>query len=294
GLAGGTLEIFLEAMLPPVLLHVFGAGPVARALAAVGAAVGYDVRAVTDPAAPIAADTDAVVVASHGRDEAPVLTAALSAGVGYVGVGASRRRGAAVRAGLAVPAEQRARVHTPAGLDIGARTPPEVALSVLAELVATRAARPGPVARATRTGSADRAGCLNRAGRAAWTESSEGEERSEHSDQTEKGQRSEHTEAYERAARFASTGIAERSEPGLPEHESGERGLAEGAGAVAPVDVAGAVVAGVLTEAVDPVCGMAVAVAAGSLAAEHAGRTWYFCGPGCRQAFLDDPGRYAG
>src|SRR5262249_13093873 len=137
-LSGGTLEIFLEAMLPPVLLHVFGAGPVARALATVGAAVGYDVRAVTDPAAPIAADTDAVVVASHGRDEEPVLTAALSAGVGYVALVASRRRGAVVLAGLAVPEEQRARVHTPAGLDIGARTPPEVALSVLAELVATR------------------------------------------------------------------------------------------------------------------------------------------------------------
>src|SRR5262249_54313320 len=201
GLAGGTLEIFLEAMLPPVLLHVFGAGPVARALVEVGAAVGYDVRAVTDPAAPIAADTDAVVVASHGRDEEPVLTAALSAGVDYVALVASRRRGAAVLAGLAVSEEQRARVHTPAGLDIGARTPPEVALSVLAELVATRAA----------------------------------------------------------------------VGPEVP--------------VVAPP-------APVLAEAVDPVCGMAVAVAAGSLAAEHAGRTWYFCGPGCRQAFLDDPGRY--
>jgi xanthine dehydrogenase accessory factor len=39
---------------------------------------------------------------------------------------------------------------------------------------------------------------------------------------------------------------------------------------------------------------MSVAVSAGSLSAAHGGGTWYFCGPGCRQAFVDDPGRYAG
>jgi xanthine dehydrogenase accessory factor len=59
------------------------------------------------------------------------------------------------------------------------------------------------------------------------------------------------------------------------------------------MDLVQVVAAGDLTEAVDPVCGMTVA-AAGSLPAEHGGRTWYFCGPGCRQAFLDEPGRYAG
>ena len=51
---------------------------------------------------------------------------------------------------------------------------------------------------------------------------------------------------------------------------------------------------GTAVEALDPVCGMTVAVSAGSLAAAHGGRTWYFCGPGCRQAFADDPMRYAG
>jgi xanthine dehydrogenase accessory factor len=135
-LSGGTLDIFLEAVLPPVLVHVFGDAPIAHALATVGAALGHDVTAAADPAAPIAPDTTAVVVASHGRDEETVLTAALRAGVPYVGLIASRRRGTAVVAGLDPP--DATRVHTPAGLDIGARTAPEVALSVLAEILAER------------------------------------------------------------------------------------------------------------------------------------------------------------
>jgi xanthine dehydrogenase accessory factor len=145
-LSGGTLEIFLEAMLPPMLVHVFGTAPVARALVGVGAAAGYEMRASTDPGEPITPDTAAVVVASHGRDEEPVLTAALRAGVRYVGLVASRRRGSAVLAGLDLPDEQKARVRTPAGLDIGARTAAEIALSIYAEIVASRprVAQPPP------------------------------------------------------------------------------------------------------------------------------------------------------
>jgi xanthine dehydrogenase accessory factor len=148
-LSGGTLDIFLEAVLPPVLVHVFGDAPIARALARVGSAVGYDMRPTLDPAAAIAPDSTAVVVASHGRDEETVLSAALRADVPYVGLIASRRRGAAVIAGLDRP--DAARVHTPAGLDIGAGTAPEVALSVLAEILSERpfAGRSGVVARAT-------------------------------------------------------------------------------------------------------------------------------------------------
>jgi xanthine dehydrogenase accessory factor len=137
-LSGGTLEIFMEAMIPPTLVHVFGDYPVARALASVGEALGYDVRTAATPDAPIPPGTGAVVVASHGRDEEQVLTAALRAGVPYIALVASRRRGRAVVAGLDVSEPERARVRTPAGLDIGARTPPEIALSVLAEMIASR------------------------------------------------------------------------------------------------------------------------------------------------------------
>lgn len=142
-LSGGTLDIFLEANLPPMLVHVYGQAPIARALVEIGRALGHDVRA-AEPTAPLPADLTAVVVASHGRDEEPVLTAATRAGVPYVGLVASRRRGASVLAALDLTAEQRAGVHTPAGLDIGARTPAEVALSVYAEIVALRPRRARP------------------------------------------------------------------------------------------------------------------------------------------------------
>jgi xanthine dehydrogenase accessory factor len=151
-LSGGALEIFLEAMLPPPLVLVTGDAPVARALVRLGAALDYDVRAGFGGAIPEIPDgTEAVVVASHGRDEDRVLAAALRAAVPYVALVASRRRGAAVLAALGLPAELTARVSVPAGLDIGARSAPEIALSVYAELLATRprtgqAAAPAPVA----------------------------------------------------------------------------------------------------------------------------------------------------
>ena len=132
-LSGGTLDVFLETVIPPALVHVYGDGPVARALVDVGRAAGFDARP-AGPADPPGQDAAAVVVATHGRDEETVLKAALDAGVPYVGLIASRKRGAAVTSSL----ERGDRVHTPAGLDIGARTAPEIALSVLAEILSHR------------------------------------------------------------------------------------------------------------------------------------------------------------
>jgi len=138
-LSGGALDIFLEVMRPPALVYVYGDTPVARALAAVGTAAGAEVRPTTDAGAPIPADTTAVVVASQGGDEHRVLTGAVRTGVPYVGLVASRRRGAAVLDALGLDASERTRVHTPAGLDIGAQSPGEVALSIMAEIVAVTA-----------------------------------------------------------------------------------------------------------------------------------------------------------
>lgn len=145
-LSGGTLEIFLEAVVPATLVQVYGEAPVARALMAIGQVIGYDMRVITDPAAPLLPDVDAVVVASHGRGEEELLAAALAADLRYIALVASQRRGAAVLDNL--PAERRSRIHTPAGLDIGARTASEIALSVLAELVASRPRRPKTTAAA--------------------------------------------------------------------------------------------------------------------------------------------------
>lgn len=130
-LSGGGLEIYLEPRLPAPRLVVAGDTPIAAALAALAAGAGF---AVARDAAPGPGDA-AVVVASHGRDEERTLDAALEAGAPYVGLVASRRRGPSVLAALEHDA---APVHTPAGLDIGARTPEEVAVSILAEIVAER------------------------------------------------------------------------------------------------------------------------------------------------------------
>ena len=197
-LSGGSLDIFLEAMLPPTLVYVYGEAPVARALVDLGLALGHDVRRMGDPTAPLPADLSMLVVASHGRDEETVLTAALRAGVPYIGLVASPKRGSAVLASLDVSDDLRARVHTPAGLDIGARTAPEVALSVYTELVALR-----------------------------------------------------------------------------------------------PRSRAEAITSEQLAEAVDPVCGMTVAVTAATPSLRHGETIADFCGPGCQHAFADDPERYA-
>ncbi len=144
-LSGGTLEIFLEPVVPSPLVLVHGDSPIASALARLGAGLGYDVVAGDPGGSPSGAA--AVVVASHGRDEEHALTAALASGVPYVGLVASRKRGEAVLASLDVDEAARARVRTPAGLDIGAQTPEEVALSILAEIVAHRRRESGrPVA----------------------------------------------------------------------------------------------------------------------------------------------------
>ena len=134
-LSGGTIEVFLKPVMPAPMVAVHGNTPIGRALAALAGALGYN--SVMWPPA-VVADVAAVVVASHGRDEEAVLEAALAAGVSYVGLVASHKRGETVVASLAVDPAERARVRTPAGLDLGARTAEEVALSILAEIVATR------------------------------------------------------------------------------------------------------------------------------------------------------------
>jgi xanthine dehydrogenase accessory factor len=139
-LSGGTLEIFLEPVVPAPTIAVHGESPIAAALAALAERVGFEVVEGAGDAVggEASAQPAAVLVASHGRDEEPVLEAAVRAGVPYVGLVASRKRGEAVVAALELDDAQRASVHTPAGLDIGARTPREVALSILAEIVARR------------------------------------------------------------------------------------------------------------------------------------------------------------
>lgn len=136
-LSGGALELFLEPHLPAPRVAVAGESPVARALVDLAERAGFDARlgAVAE-----AGDFGAVVASlGHGDEEA--LRQALDAGCEYVGLVASKRRGTAVLEELregGVADEALARVRTPAGLDLGAKTHAEIAVSILAELVATR------------------------------------------------------------------------------------------------------------------------------------------------------------
>ena len=197
-LSGGTLEIFLEPHRPAPRVVVVGGTPVARALEAIGGPLGLHVELVDGAQARVEADDAALIVASHGRGEEEALEAALRAGVAYVALVASRTRGGAVLAGLDVSLDQRARVHSPAGLDLGGRTAGEIALSILAEMIAERSATvPTP-------------------------------------------------------------------EPGAP------------------------------TTALDPICGMTVATAAGTLRSAYDGREFWFCCEHCRRTFDSEPARFAG
>jgi len=140
-LSGGALEIFLEPRLPAPRVVIVGDTPIALALERLAREVGFD-TAVYAGSEAIAVDDDdaAAIVASHGHGEEEALRAALTSAVPYVGLVASRKRGAAVRDSLDVDTS---RLRTPAGLDIGARTPEHIALAILAEVVA---GRPEPAA----------------------------------------------------------------------------------------------------------------------------------------------------
>ena len=138
-LSGGALEVFLEPFVPPPAVVVHGDAPIARAVRELAGWLGFDVR----PADGVeSVHPDAVVVASHGGNEHAVIEAALRERVAYIGLVASSRRGRAVLDALGLDQDDRKRVHTPAGVDIGSRTPREVALSVLAEIVSLRRTAP--------------------------------------------------------------------------------------------------------------------------------------------------------
>jgi xanthine dehydrogenase accessory factor len=190
----GTIEVLVEAQLPAPLVAVIGDSPAARMLSQLAETVDWRVSSELEERA------DAVVVASMGQSDEEALVAALAGEAGYIGLVASAKRGSAVLAdlrGRGLDEEALARVRCPAGLDLGPSSQEEIAVAILAELVAWRHTKPGST--------------------------------------------------------------AELVEP---------------------------------VEAVDPVCGMTVSIAGARELVAHEGRTYYFCGPGCRSRFEADPARY--
>ena len=163
--SGGSVDIYIEPVLPPARLLVFGVSPVAQGLARLGHAMGYAVD-VADPAAdrsafppeivarlwmdpegpgpePFPGSRPFVVVATMGERDESAVRAALAVAPAYLGVVASRKRFAEIEAALVsggLARESLASIRSPAGLDIGARAPEEIAVSILAEIVRVRRA----------------------------------------------------------------------------------------------------------------------------------------------------------
>jgi xanthine dehydrogenase accessory factor len=136
----GVVEVLIEPVLPAPLLAIVGESPAARTLAELARTVGWRV---TDDKVEGA---DAVVVATMGHGDEDLLAAALRAGAGYVGLVASSRRATSVLTGLrdqGLEEEEVLRVRAPAGLDLGPSTQDEIAVAILAEVVAWRHTRPG-------------------------------------------------------------------------------------------------------------------------------------------------------
>ncbi|HZD67675.1 MAG TPA: XdhC family protein [Actinomycetes bacterium] len=145
----GVVEVFIEAFGGRPRLLVGGAGPVAEALAAIGEVVGLAVRAERPGSDGFAGAVeglgprDAVVFVDHDDPElVPALTRLLAGDVGYVGVMGSRRHTPGFVARLREAGVDLGRLHSPTGLDLGARVPPEIALSILAEIMASTRGRP--------------------------------------------------------------------------------------------------------------------------------------------------------
>jgi len=160
---------FIESFAPAPMAAIFGAGDVAAVLTRIVRELGMhvvivDARAryatrvrfpdadeirVGDPGAiaaelPATADTHVVILSHDYKFELPVLRHVLRAPVGYIGLMSSRKRGAALREFLAADgftSDELARIRTPIGVHIGARTPAQVAVSIAAELVSVHTAR---------------------------------------------------------------------------------------------------------------------------------------------------------
>ena len=164
---GARLEVLVEPLIPPPLLVIAGGGHVGQALALQAGLVGFDIVVVDDRSEfteaalyppgvvtrcgdiarelaelPVAGDTFIVLVTRGHRYDKEALAACVHKPAAYIGMIGSRRKVALVRQDLresgAASEEELGRVYAPIGLDIGAETVPEIAASIVAQLIAVR------------------------------------------------------------------------------------------------------------------------------------------------------------
>ena len=289
--SGGKVEVHINPVLPAPVLLVAGDSPVALALLRLGSAMGYRTVAtafaneaaseeMADLADECAEDLAAwvglltsrppgtrlfAVVATMGREDERSLASLAAAGPDYLGVVASPRRMRSVRAvlsGLGLGDDAIGRIHGPAGLDLGAEQPEEIAVSILAEIVGEIRGAGGGGAAAAAAGGGEEAGSSTTGARDPGGGSATAGE----------GRAPENVARTDVAAGEADTAGAD---------------LAGRGGAPTASDEASAA-----AWATDPVCGMTVPVA-GSPSAVHDGRTLHFCCEGCRGLFESTPEVFA-
>ena len=165
--SGGTIDIFVEPILPRPSLIIAGASPVARALCDLGRRAGLAVTVAAMPedqagfpeadfriegfdlSAASPAQSHFIVVATQGKRDRQALAAALASDAPYIAFVGSRRKAETLKAAMAgegVSAERLEALHAPAGLDIGAVGPEEIAVSILAEIIRERRGEARPAA----------------------------------------------------------------------------------------------------------------------------------------------------
>lgn len=141
--SGGVLDIYIEPHLPQPKLLLIGDSPIVVALQQLAPVLNFAVTQLDPTELPqTSIDTRTyIIVASHGAYDEDVLEHILRSPAAYIGLVASHRRADSCRALLrdsGISEEQLARLQAPAGLDVGAVTPAEIAASILAELIRVR------------------------------------------------------------------------------------------------------------------------------------------------------------
>jgi xanthine dehydrogenase accessory factor len=138
----GAMEVYVEPIMPAPDLHIVGSSPMTETLAALASTLGWRVRRVDEATFGALTEASMVVVATQGDFDEPAVEAALATPARYIGLVASAKRAAGVVEWLrsrGASDEALSRVRSPAGLDLGPIDHAEIAVAILAELVALRA-----------------------------------------------------------------------------------------------------------------------------------------------------------
>lgn len=155
-MSGGSVEVYIEPIMPVSQIKIFGRSHIAKALCQVGKAAGFAITVVSDHAEEdmfpqadkivslnkfdnkLSSGNDFVIVCTQGENDGNSLLAAVKMNTNYIAFVASRKKANSVFLGLkkeGISLEKLSHIKTPAGLDINAKTPEEVAISILGEII---------------------------------------------------------------------------------------------------------------------------------------------------------------